>query len=124
MNSFILPLDFLKGGCPGPPAGFEFGPNSVCPRDFVKTPHDKISKYSTGNSESDGAHIMASGGAGTHTSGTLHHKEKRNLHGYKTILDVASDRFLDHVLGWNVESLTCFITTYEGLCTSYACGAL
>ena len=67
---------------------------------------------------------MASGGSGTHTSGTLHHTEKRNLHGYKTILDMASDSFLDHVLGWNVESLTCFITTYEGLCTSYACGAL
>ena len=94
------------------------GPNSIRPRDFVKTPNDNISKYSSGKSTSDGANIMASGGAGTRTSGTLHHKEKRDLRGHKTILDMGSSRFLDHVFGWNVEFTTSLNPSYEGLCTS------
>ena len=69
MNTF--PLKVVKGGCPGFPARSDLGPRSVGPRDFVQTPNDSLSKYSSGKCGSDGAHIMASGGASKHISGTL-----------------------------------------------------
>ena len=114
----------FKGGGSRLPRNFEVCHNSIRPRDFVKTPHDKLSKYSPGKCGSDGAHILASGGASKRTSSTLQPTAKCDLRGCATTLGANPTVFLGLALAakessWHLVSPINRVCAYHLRSQSY-----